>query len=165
MKMAKKERTTRSAELAAVEPLGPPDEAGGGVQHEEAPNPLRLPLGPPFALSNECDLIDRAEGEQLPPNAGCFATVKCNCGALWRANLLSEDDKECPSCHALFTHLLVIVPIEDRGVLPSILEEVMMAHGMVPEIEDAGGGEDDEEEDDAEDAEEEEDDADAEDDK
>jgi hypothetical protein len=112
-------------------------------------NPFDLEIGPPFALAQGCELIERDDATGMP---GTYAAIRCDCGAAWRANLLSDDDKACPGCGAAFTHIFVIGPVKERGMLAAIMDEVLRAHDLLPEDQD----DDDDQDDDQDDEEEEE---------
>jgi len=122
------------------QPEQQPEQTAQPPEQPRQINPFDLPVGDPFALSLDCELVDRGPGATLPAAAGTFATVQCKCGAVWRANLLSEDPKECPDCHACFTHILAIVPLEDRSALREIVQEILVANGLIED-----DGDDDEE--------------------
>jgi hypothetical protein len=107
-------------------------------------NPFDLELGPPFALAQGCDLLARDDAQGLP---GSYAAVRCNCGALWRADLLSDDDKQCPSCQVAYTHVLLFCPTTERHMLAAVVEEVLQAHGLIPDDDDDQTDDDDDDDD------------------
>ena len=108
-------------------------------------NPFDLEIGPPFALAQGCELLQRDDAAGMP---GTYAAIRCQCGATWRANLLSDDDKICPQCGAAFTHVFVFCPVSERGMLAAILEEILQAHGLMPDDDQNDEGDDDEDDED-----------------
>jgi hypothetical protein len=63
---------------------------------------------------------------------GTFATVQCDCGELFKLNLLIESDKKCPQCGAVFTHALVIGRADDQSLAQEFVDEVLVSNGYAP---------------------------------
>jgi hypothetical protein len=111
-------------------------------------NPFDLTIGPPFALAQGCELLPRDDEAGIP---GTYAAIRCACGATWRANVLSDDDKTCPQCGAAFTHIFLVCPTTERGMLAAVVEEILLAHGLLPEQDDDDQDDDDQDDDDQDD--------------
>lgn len=124
---------------ATVEILDAPADAQPKI------NPFDLELGPPFALAQGCELIERDDAAGLP---GCYAAIRCSCGSMWRANLLSDDDKTCPNCQTAYTHVLAVCPTTERHMLAAICQEILEAAGVITEPDDEDEDDDEGDEDD-----------------
>lgn len=98
-------------------------EAQPNAGPEDVPRALRI--GPPFAMSQECELLTQS--------GGCTAVVKCDCGQLFSINLLSEGAKVCPGCDAEYTHVLVVTTVEDDEMAGDMFTQVLRANGFAVE--------------------------------
>lgn len=109
------------------------DDAGEHVDEEEgaAGAVLDLPLGRPFAIAGDCEILPEGGPDNVP---GTFATVCCDCGELFKLNLLVESDKKCPGCGAVFTHALVIGRADDQSLAQEFIDEVLVSNGYAPLI-------------------------------
>lgn len=120
------------------------------AQAGEAPAPTVPPLriGDPFAIAQDCELVETKDG------GGCTAVVQCDeCSQRFRIDLLRAGAKYCPKCNAAYTHMLLISKTDDAEIVGQAMAIVLIANGFEPP---AGlGGDDDEEEDEEEDDEEE----------
>jgi hypothetical protein len=113
---------------------GNTDDDGGDEQGEEegaAGAVLDLPLGRPFAIAGDCEILPEGGPDNLP---GTFATVCCDCGELFKLNLLVESDKKCPGCGAVYTHALVIGRADDQTLAQEFVDEVLVSNGYAPII-------------------------------
>ena len=87
-----------------------------------------LPLGPPFALSVDCALLDGNKARQIE---GCIACVACDCGQKFRLNLLGDAaSHRCPGCKAAFTSVLIVAPITDGSAFVELVETVLESNGV-----------------------------------
>lgn len=152
--MAKKNKPAKtkpihgSAVAAQVIDGPPPNEA---VPAEANPEPQEgdgipeMYIGDPFALAGtgiddedgnadedgdrNGDLLDEDPALGVP---GCFASVKCGCGQLFKMDLLDDQPKACPVCDARYTHLLVLAAESDPEVVGHIWSELLERNGLMP---------------------------------
>lgn len=103
----------------------------GAEEGDDDPHVLDLPLGRPFAIAGDCEILPEGGPDKLP---GTFATVACDCGELFKLNLLVESDKKCPGCGAVFTHALVIGRADDQTLAQEFIDEVLVSNGYEPVI-------------------------------
>jgi len=129
------ENLTEPAEAEEVVEVldGPPEGA-------DAPEMPPLKLGEPFAMAGEeIDLVDK--DDRIP---GCFATLHCECGQLFKVNLLTGNQKACPKegCDQVFTHSLVVCHAEDDEMAHHVFAHVMGANGIDVGMDDDEGDDD-----------------------
>lgn len=120
---------------AGVVPLGGGNDAGEQAGDDEDAGAstavLDLPLGRPFAIAGDCEILPEGGPDNLP---GTFATLCCDCGELFKMNLLIESDKKCPGCGAVYTHALVIGRADDQSLAQEFVDEVLVSNGYEPII-------------------------------
>jgi hypothetical protein len=121
----------------------------------DIPNPLDaaideappLVVGPPFAISHDCDLLTAHEAAP-----GCVIVMRCDCGQVFKANLLAPGPKRCPKCRVAYTHLLLVARADDASIVSEAMTQVLDANGYaIPGEEDEDEDEDDEEDEEDED--------------
>lgn len=110
----------------------------GDIETDYDDPPLDLPIGEPFALVHDAELLERDDAQGIP---GTFASVQCECGEAFRANLLTGKVKVCPSCKAGYTHALLWARTDNTAIVDEFVDDVIAAAG---DAEDAEG--DDEQE-------------------
>lgn len=114
-----------------------PDAHNEATPNRASPIPP-LVIGAPFALSDDCEFVERPTraldcGHTQHP--GCVAIVRClgpegdPCGQLFRIDLLEDGTKTCPRCKTQFTHLLLIAPVDDDEVIADAMKLVLQANG------------------------------------
>lgn len=133
-----------------------PDAEGADASDVPALPPLRI--GPPFAVADECDLL---ESHEAAP--GCVAVMRCGadgCSQVFKFSLLSANEKRCPRCKTAYTHCLLVAPMANAEVVGAAIVQVMEANGFAaPDLGDADDADEDEDEESDEDDEGAEDDA------
>lgn len=85
----------------------------GDVQSPDG-QALELPnvvLAAPFAVVHDCELLERG-GEkcptcQQPAVSGSTSIVRCDCGQVFRVDLLKGEHAKCPGCKRSYTSILV----------------------------------------------------------
>lgn len=75
--------------------------------------PLDTPLGEPFAIAHDADLLERDDAAGVP---GTYASIQCECGEPFRANLLDGRIKKCPGCKQAYTHVLLWARVDDHDI-------------------------------------------------
>jgi hypothetical protein len=93
-----------------------------------------LTIGPPFAMTSDCELVDRGGDDcgdcGQPEVSGSVSIVQCECGQVFRINLLSSGVKPCPAqCGRVFTHLLLVTTQDDDQVFADASMQVLRANG------------------------------------
>jgi len=89
---------------------------------DEDPENVATPLGAPFAIAHDADLLDRDDAQGVP---GCYASIQCSCGELFRANLLDGRIKRCPACKSAYTHVLLWAKCDDTEIADAFLDCVL----------------------------------------
>lgn len=77
------------------------------TETEDPDKPRDLYLGDPCCRGVNLDVLSEDPATGVP---GTYATVRCNCGQLFRIDLTNDELKLCPRCETVFTHYLVIGP-------------------------------------------------------
>lgn len=129
--------TKNAPKVSAPHVPHPSDIPDAGAAALADPEELEgLTLGPPFAMTADCELVGRG-GEQCPdcgqPEvSGAVAIVQCECGQVFRIDLLSDGMKPCPArCGRVFTHLLLVSTQDDDQVFADAAVQVLRANGVV----------------------------------
>lgn len=137
--------------------------------------PEELVLGAPFAVVHDVELRERG-GEtcptcEQPAITGTTSIFECDCGQLFRVDLLSGTPAQCPACERTYTHGLIVCQPDNPDAFLEALAVVLRANGYQVKLpdedeelgdvdDDAGDDQaDDDEDDEEEDDEEETDDA------
>ncbi len=112
-----------AADVPEAQPESNPDERAS----------MALPIGPPFAMSDECELRQDA----------CWAVVQCDCGQPFKINLLRAGPKPCPKCGTEYTHVLVVTTMSDTEMAEDMFAQILVNNGVViPEEEGDDEGDD-----------------------
>ncbi|MGV1080684.1 MAG: hypothetical protein ACOYD1_12705 [Candidatus Nanopelagicales bacterium] len=149
-----------------AKPVRIPDAGAAG---DDNANPLeQVPevlLGPPFAVVHDAELLERGGDKcphcHQPAVSGSTAIVKCDCGQLFRIDLLNEDYARCPGCERQYTHAVILCAPDNDEAFAEAVANVLQANGYKVQLPDddgaggeplAGNDDDEEEEDDDDDA-------------
>lgn len=105
----------------------------------------QLQIGPPFAISDYCALCPRDDQAGI---VGCVAVVKCDCGQLFKLDLLAARPSQCPQCGAAFTHVMLVTRTEDDEMVYAALATILRNNGFDvqepdDDDDDQGDGDDD----------------------
>lgn len=124
------------AQTDEQEPNPPTTIVGDAIPEASNEQPQDIPplvIGAPFAISNDCELLDRTDN-----TPGCAAIIECDqCQQKFRIDLLSEALKQCPKCHTAYTHMLLVAPAGDTDIIAGAMAQVMEANGyQVPDLDD-----------------------------
>lgn len=86
----------------------------------------QLVIGPPFAMFGDCEHLqtDKAKG------VGSFSCIRCDCGHAFKIDLLKERPTACPSCKAIYTHVLAVCRMDDTEMFDDLGRQVMEANGL-----------------------------------
>lgn len=105
----------------------------GDIDTEYDDPPLDLPIGEPFALVHDAELLERDDAQGIP---GTFASVQCECGEPFRANLLTGKVKVCPACKTGYTHALLWARTDNTAIVDEFVDDVIAAAGDAEDAED-----------------------------
>ena len=123
------------------------DNAPPEAAPREVETPEGLLLGAPWAKVSEVDALDTDAKAGVP---GCIATLRCSCGQMFRANLLTAQVKHCPGCKRAYTHAFIFCPMDDDGAVTDAMEHILEQNGYeVPrsaDDDDDGQADDDDDE-------------------
>jgi hypothetical protein len=90
----------------------------------------------PFAVGHDCELVERGgelcESCQQPACSGAVAVVRCDCGQLFRVNLLANDNvpHACPGCDHTYSTVLIICEPDNGEAFLEALAVVLRANGF-----------------------------------
>jgi hypothetical protein len=149
--------------------MAKPDSIPDAVAVDDAATmPDELLLHGPFAVVHDCELMERGGAKcetcQQPACAGAGAVLQCDCGQLFRVNLLANDNQPhgCPGCDKTYSTVLIVCEPDNSEAFLEALAVVLRSNGYQvanpaddDEEDDAGelGADDDEEDDEDEDRE------------
>ncbi len=128
----------------------PPDE----IQDAETPDPNAVPevllIPAPFVVGHDCEIEPRG-GElcstcQQPACCGAVAVLRCDCGQLFRVDLLGDEPNLCPGCTRTYVTGLVVCQPDNPDAFLEALAVVLRANGY--QVADPGAGDDDDDDDD-----------------
>jgi hypothetical protein len=92
------------------------------TEHSDDPErPRDLFLGDPCCHGANLEVLAEDPASGIP---GTYATVKCNCGQLFRIDLVNDELKLCPNCETAFTHYLVIGPDNDPDLGYAVIRDI-----------------------------------------
>jgi hypothetical protein len=95
-----------------------------------------LVLGPPFAQAGDCELLERdpsskCESCGLPEVHGATCIVRCECGQMFRVDLLSSGAKPCPAnCGRNYTHVLLVANVVDDEIFADCVTQILRSNGF-----------------------------------
>lgn len=107
--------------------------------YPDLPNPEELEglvLGPPFAQAGDCELLERDQASKcescgLPEMHGATCIVRCECGQMFRVDLLSSGSKPCPAnCGRNYTHVLLVANVVDDEIFADAVTQILRNNGF-----------------------------------
>lgn len=130
----------------------------------ESAVPEQLHIGAPFIVIDDVEVEDRG-GDACPHCAqpavsGSTSILRCDCGQLFRIDLLDNVPKNCPACERVYTHVLIVCASDNPEAFVEAVAVVLRANGYaatlpseLDEEEDLRGSDDDDSEEEDEDEE------------
>jgi hypothetical protein len=131
-----------------------PAAAGGDDDASPLEQVPELVIGPPFLVCHDVDLMERG-GEvcahcNQPEVSGAVAILRCDCGQLFRINLLDVGGHpaQCPKCDKKYTHVLIVAESDNPEAFPEAVACVLGANGYKVALPDELDDDDDADDDD-----------------
>lgn len=101
------------------------------VHDDEQPDALLI--GNPFIIVDDVEVEDRGGDAcphcQQPAVSGSTSILRCDCGQLFRVDLLDNAPKNCPGCERVYTHVLIVCADDNQDAFVEAVAMVMRANG------------------------------------
>lgn len=111
-----------------------PDAASPDEAEPTMPETLLIPG--PFVVGHDCELEPRGgelcESCQQPACSGSVSVIRCDCGQLFRVNLLTDDNQPhaCPGCERTYATALIVCEPDNGEAFLEALAVVLRANGF-----------------------------------